>query len=276
MRSRFVAIVLFGLAVLTPKLLAAQNSDSDNPQALMQVGQAKLACVGALAQQGQFGPANELLQSAMADMDRAIALAPGDIDLRLARGIAYGLFPSYLNKGDVARADLEIAARDPTFQASTDAQHTRATQILERLRGAGGAHAHPDRFPNIAADASPIIAAASVTFANVEPGHTPAWLGYVMKGVESVPGLLGTHVVASLDHQGMFIIFTWWKSKQALNDFYYSDIHQGWMTGRGQGMTGTRKPEPQDIPSQVGIEVFTSLPGGTRMNGGFIPPDLKR
>jgi heme-degrading monooxygenase HmoA len=242
-----------------------------DPSALMAQGRRDLARAGALAQQGQFGPANEAMRAGMTEMDRAVALAPDRLDLRITRGLAYGAFPAFLNTHDQARADLERAVHHPDFGALPQAQRDRVSHLLASL---ADANARPDRFPNISPDVSPIIAAASVTFSNTRPATTPDWLTYLLKSLDGFPGLLATHTVASVDHPGMFIIFTWWQNKAALDDFFYSDVHQRWMRRRGEAMTGDRDVLPADVPLQVGIEILSALPGGTQMNGGLIPAPL--
>jgi len=102
----------------------------------------------------------------------------------------------------------------------------------------------------------------------------PASIERIIKQLDGYPGLLGKHVVASLDHPGMFIIFTWWKNKQALNDWFYGDLHQGWMRQRGRTMSGETSSASGEMPSQVAMEVFAGLPGGVQINGGFIPGEL--
>ena len=67
------------------------------------------------------------------------------------------------------------------------------------------------------------------------------------------------------------ILFTWWKDKKALNDFFYGGLHQAWMQQRGVTMSKPNSAPTEQMPSQTGIEVFAALPGGTRINGGFIP-----
>lgn len=286
----------------------------NNARALVHLGEARLARGGLLAGQGQYGAANEAIQSAIADMDRAVVLASDNLEVRLARGFAYGAFPPYLNKSSVAREDLETATRHPGFSALPKDQRARAFQLLgsvyanltEASRAADafrsaidadaesrfgqdakaklasleasgardGAQYRPDRFPGIEATGKPLVAAASVTFPGGRSGDTPSWLTYVTKALEGFPGMLGLHTVASVDHPGMFIIFTWWKDKQALNDFYYSDVHQAWMGRRGLAITEqTQTSEPQ-VPTQVAVEVFEALPEGIQMNGGFVPTDI--
>jgi hypothetical protein len=72
----------------------------------------------------------------------------------------------------------------------------------------------------------------------------------------------------------MFFLFTWWKDKQAVDNFYYSDFHQQLAGGRGQAMTGGTPFTADQVPTQLGIEVLAPLPGGMQMGGGFIPTEL--
>lgn len=296
MKFRFVTLFVLSS-------LAAVSQDA---KALFQRGIEKLQQSGTLAQSGKFGPANELMQEATADMDRAVSLAPDQLDLRLMRGMSYGHFPPFLNKGAIAREDLEIATRHPqfaalakerrarvflvlgmvqtntgnaagaaqSFQAAIDADPESETATNARARLKTPVSARPDRFAKVPTDTSPLIAAASITYPNARPGQMPAGMDTIMKWLDGYPGLLGKHMVASVDHPGMYIIFTWWKGKQALNDWFYGDLHQGWMRQRGQAMSGATKVAADEIPSQVAMEVFAGLPGGVQVNGGFIPRDL--
>ena len=72
----------------------------------------------------------------------------------------------------------------------------------------------------------------------------------------------------------MFVLFTWWKDKQSLDVFYYSDLHQGWMSARGASLTGVMPAANGLAVSQLSIELFGQFPGGIQVNGGFIPKDL--
>ena len=249
---------------------------SDDARALVHLGELKVTRGGQLASTGQFAAAAQMIQDGMGDMNRAVMIAPSQLDVRLTRGLTYAAFPGFYNLGPTAREDLDAVSRDAGFPRLTEAQRQRVSQMLERLTSAPGVGGNrPDRFPQIPADAS-VIAAASVTFAQTAITAPPAWLTYVKNALNGFPGLLGVHTVASLDRQGMVIIFTWWKDKQALNDFYYSDAHQGWMRGRGQAVTGQRTISGDDVPSQVAIEVFTAAPGGLQLNGGFAPPEIRK
>lgn len=253
-------------------LVAVMFLAADNARELFERGAAKMAESGKLAQDGKFGQATELMQAAMADFDSAVAMEPDTIELRAKRGVMYGSFPPYLNKSDVARADLEWVAQHATFGSLTEAQRQRVLGMIARLRSTE----KPDRFAGVPKETSPVIAAASISFKpSLQPGGGyPEYFANMVKQLENYPGLLGKHVVASVDHPGMFIVFTWWKDKQALNAWFYGDLHQGWMRSRGDAMSGKRAVGAEEVPSQVAMEVFAGLPGGVQVNGGFIPREL--
>jgi heme-degrading monooxygenase HmoA len=245
----------------------------DDARALFQQGVDKLMRSGPLAQHGKFAEANALMQDGMAEMDRAMSLDPDRLELRLMRGMAYGSMPPFLNKTATARKDLEIAVGHPEFHNLPQDRRDRVLGLLGRLREAG-VSARPDRFPQVPAEASPLIAAASITYSHATTGRAPASVERIMNKLDGYPGLLGKHMVASLDHPGMFIIFTWWKNKQALNDWFYGDLHQGWMRERGRAMSGETDVAPGEMPSQVAMEVFAGLPSGVQINGGFVPGQI--
>ena len=98
--------------------------------------------------------------------------------------------------------------------------------------------------------------------------------------LEKQPGLLGVHALSSIDHRGMLVILTWWENKQALNDWFYSETHQGIISQ----FYGNRPPPssaavanpPAGGMGQVGIELFTSLPGGMKFGGGLTPARLEK
>jgi heme-degrading monooxygenase HmoA len=287
---------------------SAVKQDPKNPLALLVRGAVKMERAGWLASKGRFVPANDLMTIACADMDGAVAMSPGNFEVRTTRGLMYGRFPTFLNKGSLAREDLEMVLRNPDF--ATQPAEKRATVQLAMGLVYGGAGDlakagasflgavdanpngeaakearaqmkklaetapaagvkgpyHPDRFPKISADTSPVIAAASVTMPNRDSEQSPFILDLV-KSLKSQSGLIATHVLRSVDHPGMLVIMTWWKDKQALNDWFYSDGHQGLI----KQAYVDRKPTGAEGPSQVAIELLTSLPGGMRFNGGLTP-----
>lgn len=283
--------------------------DPNNPQALFARGQIEFARALPLAAQGKMGPSIELFQAGMADMDRAISVAPERLDLRLARGLAYANFPALYKLAGTVRDDLEIAVQHAGFRSLPSDQRARAwlalgkayanlnekDKALQSLRGAieaepgspfareaserlkavaSDAPYQPDRFPNIAANIAPLLVVVSFTRPSAATDGTQAMMKETMKALEPIPGLLSQHLAISVDTPGMFLLFTWWKDKQAVNAFYYSDFHQRLAGGRGQAITGGATFQADQVPSQMGIEVLAPLPGGIQMGGGFIPQGL--
>jgi len=303
MKSRF----LFGVVVSVVLFLSSGALAQDDAKALVQRGQSKMGQGGAAASKGDFVKANELIQSAMADMDQAVSLAPNDLEVRLARGFSYAAFPPYLNKAAIARDDLEVATHNATFRSLPADDRSHAFQSLGiayvsladqdkavtafksavdaapdsrfgkdaqvRLTTLETSGLHPDRFPGIPEQISPIIVAVSITYAPTFAKVVQPRIEEIGRSLETFPGFVGRHTVTSMDKPGMFVIFSWWKDKKAASDFYYSDLHQSWMSGRGQAMTGVAPtPSPDAVPTQVAVEIFGSFPGGTRINGSFAPP----
>jgi hypothetical protein len=96
-------------------VLAVQAQSAEDARSLIHQAQDAMKRVAALAAQGQFVAATELVQAAMKNMDRAVSLAPGDLEVRMARGLTYAAFPPYYGKADIARDDLKAAAAQPQF-----------------------------------------------------------------------------------------------------------------------------------------------------------------
>ena len=180
----------------------------------------------------------------------------------------------YVNSNDIGRAAQSFLAAidaDPDSPAAKDARDRMKNLASSEVKV--GSQVRPDRFPLVSPDTSPLIAAASITFPNARRGQLPASMERIIKQLDGYPGLLGKHMVASFDHPGMFIIFTWWHNKKALNDWFYGDLHQAWMRERGEAISGRIKAI-DEVPSQVAMEVFAGLRGGVQINGGFIPREL--
>jgi len=242
---------------------AALSLVAQDPKALFEAAMSKMREAGALAQQGKFGPANELLLSAYAEMDRAIEATPDNVEFRARRGVAYSFSPAP-GKAETAVEDLKFATESSRFSVLPEPLRLQVAQTLAALPS------HLDRFPSVSEQTSPVVVAASFTFARAG-GSVPDWVASTISALKEVPGVLGTHAVASVDHPGMFVVFTWWKDKRAVNDFFYSDLHQSWIRQRGVSMSSGRAVPPDQMPSQTAIEVFAGLPGGTQIGGGFIP-----
>ncbi|MGC4051911.1 MAG: antibiotic biosynthesis monooxygenase family protein [Paludibaculum sp.] len=221
----------------------------------------KLNQSGRLAQSGKFAEAQPLMNDAVAEMDAAVASDPANTELRLLRGSIYGRFPAFLNKGDTAREDLEMAARDPRHRDA-------AERALAPLRGA----APTRRFPQISDSASPIMAVSSVTFPDSTASHReqlPALMRNLLDDMKSYEGFLGNHVLISADHAGMVVMFTWWKDKQTLARWVDGPGHQAAI----REIYSHRAPTGKMISTQVAAELFLPLPGSRQFNGGLTPKE---
>lgn len=139
----------------------------------------------------------------------------------------------------------------------------------------------PDRFPNVSADASPIIVSASVTFPNrkepFNPNALPASMNALLYQIKMQPEMIGLHLLTSLDHPGMLVVLTWWENKKALNNWFYSTAHQNIIQSfYGKGTSAASTQPQMSEGSQVGIELFAPLPGGAIFGGGLAPSSVKK
>ena len=256
---------------------ALLEAEPAHARALVHRGEARIGR-GVILLGTSMPQALELFQSGMADMDRAVSIAPDDVIVRVRRGLNYVEFPPYYNKQPVALHDLEVAVAHPHFAQLPQALRDRVVKALDRAKGtvdppqAG----RIDRFPGVAATAGPIMAIASVTFERVRPTDRPAWLETIMDELYQAPGLVAARSAASFDHPGMFLIFAWFQNKTALNDFYHGDTHQRWMRQRGAAISGEQTMFYGAAPVQIGIELFSVLPGGTTWGGSFVPHEARR
>ncbi len=284
------------LTLVTIGVLAAED-----PKVLLDRAQSKMQKAGELARKGDFGPANTLMAEAFADYDRAVAEAPDNFAVRQARAMMYGQMPPFLNKAAIARKDLEwvirhqeFATLNPEQQARTYAllgMNTRDRATFEKAvelapNSGAGKHAAqelakmrqpavafdpsgrpmPDRFEMVSLDVAPLMAAATVML----PGEniTKERMAFIVDAMKNLSGLLGMHLLQSVDRPGMAVLLTWWKDKVALNNFFDGSAHRS-MTSSVYG-----KPAQSGTAEQVGLELFTVLPAGSRLGGGLVPDDV--
>jgi tetratricopeptide (TPR) repeat protein len=299
----------------------AVQLDPKAAMARVYLGLARMELSGWIARQGRFDVSGEVMNKAIVDLDAAVVLAPDNLQVRMLRGSSYAEFPSFLNKGTLARDDLEVVVHHRSFASQSNATCARVYFLLGRVYSAAGesekaraswvaavaadpqsregqlaqgeleklatpvvakdvaGRRMPDRFPGIPLETSPIMVAATVTF----PDHRGDWerasLPDSMKAflakLEKQPGLLGVHALSSVDHRGMLVILTWWENKQALNNWFYSETHQGIISqfygGRPPAGGAPAAKAPVGAMGQVGIELFTALPGGMQFGGGLTP-----
>ncbi len=256
-------------------LLAAEPTHA---RALVHRGEARILR-GVILLATSMPQALDLFQSGMADMDRAVSIAPDDVIVRVRRGLNYVEFPPYYNKQPVALQDLEVARAHPEFARLPQALQDRIVKALERAKTAPVDPAQAgriDRFPGIAVTTGPIMAIASVTFERVRPTDRPAWLETIMHELYQAPGLVAAQSAASFDQPGMFLIFAWFQNKTALNNFYHGETHQRWIRQRGAAIGGEQTMFYEGAPAQIGIELFSVLPGGMTWGGSFVPQEARR
>jgi hypothetical protein len=120
----------------------------------------------------------------------------------------------------------------------------------------------------------------------------------LVEGLRATPGCLGVELART--QSGKLVIFAWFESKKAALAWYRSAGHQRVMERFFPGHEPSRPPMvdvPEDagpiltvaslkmaeqpLPgtqapvSEISIELYTPLPGGVRLNGGFAPAGLK-
>jgi len=120
----------------------------------------------------------------------------------------------------------------------------------------------------------------------------------LIAALESTPGCLG--VEAGSMASGKQVIFAWFENKQAVLNWYHSDVHQAAMRAFAPSAPGGRAPlahvaddsgpvlaiaslTPAERPqvdgvqlpvSQIAIELYAPLPGGVAVGGRFAPAAL--
>lgn len=304
----------------------AVRLDAKDPTPRLYLGLARMELSGWLARKGSFSPSGDLMTKASADLDAAVALGPDNLQVRMSRGASYAEFPSFLNKGALAREDLEAVVHHPKFATQTGDMRARAHHTLGRVYATAGesekaraawqaavaaspqsregqaaqvelgklaapvvasdvaGRRMPDRFPKISLETTPIIVSATVTF----PDHRGDWkreylpesMKLFLAKLEKQRGLLGVHALSSIDNRGMLVILTWWENKKALNDWFYSETHRGIISQYYGSAQTTAGPVGSGTPAggmgQVGIELFTPLPGGIVFGGGLTPARPKK
>lgn len=120
----------------------------------------------------------------------------------------------------------------------------------------------------------------------------------LMEGLKATPGCLGVETAQTMS--GKVVIFTWFENKKAVMAWYDSPAHKRVMRAFFPDRDGPDVPMkdiaedsgpilavaslmPADKPlpgsnapiSQISIELYSPLPGGIRVNGGFAPEALK-
>jgi hypothetical protein len=147
-----------------------------------------------------------------------------------------------------------------------------STEAAARLAALeSGAPFHPDRLPSVMTEASPLLVVITFTRPSAEPGEIHMLLNQTIESIKTSPGLISQRAAISTDSPPMFMPFTWWKDKAAVNAFYYSDLHQSLAGARGRQITGGTTLQADQVPTQMAVEILAPLAGGMQMGGGLIP-----
>lgn len=202
--------------------------------------------------------------------------------VQLTLGRAYAAAGQTEKAGESFGAAIAVAPQSPDgIMAKQELEKLAATPVAKDSQG----RRRPDHFPQISDETSPIIVAATVTLpagvnisgrASLQPS-----LQKFLGQLEKQPGLLGMHMLMSMDQPRMLVIMSWWKDKKALNDWFYSDTHQGIISEYYS--SGPPRPQSNGKPGpsmkdsgQIGMELFTSLPGSVRYGGGLVPDSIQK
>jgi hypothetical protein len=121
----------------------------------------------------------------------------------------------------------------------------------------------------------------------------------LVSGLRATPGCLSVRT-SSFDAGKQLAIFAWFKNKAAVNSWYHSTMHRGAMKkffptfpAKRESLesfkdekspllvvatvTPSDKPKVQGTQlsiSQIGIEIYTPVPGGLTLGGGFGPVQM--
>lgn len=261
----FFTVGLFAVGLASLFASEAENKFNDALK--------RLEASGKLAQEGKFVEAQQIMNAAFTDLDSALAAEPKNLIMRMKRGSLYYNLPEFMNKRATAKEDLALVVQHPEYLTLPDATRTK---IGNARKAMGVGESTPrDRFPLIGDNVSPLIAAASVTLPPGAPRldrkNLTGLFATMMEKLEKSPGFLASHIVESVDKPGMVIVFTWWKDKQALNGWFYGEGHQSMIR---QTYGNASAQQSGEGPSQVAMEVFSMLPGGVQVRGGFNPSNV--
>jgi hypothetical protein len=131
--------------------------------------------------------------------------------------------------------------------------------------------------------------------------QAPAGLPDLVGALKATPGVLGVDAAQTLS--GKQVIFAWFENKQAVMNWYNSDVHRKLMNGFSSGprrpdgpMAGIKDDsgpilaiasltldraalqnggDMKAATTQIAIELYAPLPGGLAAGGRFAPSSVK-
>ena len=141
---------------------------------------------------------------------------------------------------------------------------------------------------------------APVALAAQAPAPPPGGLPDLVGALKATPGVLGVDAGQMLS--GKQVVFAWFENKQAVLNWYNSDVHRKLMNGFSSGgrrpdgpLAGIKddsgpiltiasltidraKMQSGDLKAattQIAIELYAPLPGGLAVGGRFAPSSVK-
>ena len=143
-----------------------------------------------------------------------------------------------------------------------------------------------------------IFVPAIITLHGQQP--TPTGAPDLVAGLKATPGCLGVELAQTMT--GKNVIFAWFENKQAVLNWYNSDVHRRLMNGFSSGgrrpdgplagikdesgpilaiasitldMAAMKSGDLKAATRQIAIELYAPLPGGLAAGGRFAPSAMK-
>jgi hypothetical protein len=145
-----------------------------------------------------------------------------------------------------------------------------------------------------------LVLAAAIFAPAIVAAQSPAGMPDLVGALKATPGVLG--VDAGQMTSGKQVIFAWFENKQAVMNWYNSDVHRQLMNGfrSGPGRPGgpmagvkddsgpilaiasltmdraaVQRGDMKSAMTQIAIELYAPLPGGLAAGGRFAPSSVK-
>ena len=285
----------------------AVQQDATNPLPRMYRGAVRMERAGWLAQKGRFGPANEIMTAACSDLDSAVAMAPENLSVRLMRGLMYGRFPSFYNKGALAKEDLQTAIASPQFSSEKAERRSETHLVLGTVYASTGDAAKAGAEFLAAIDLSPDgeyakearsqmkKLAETAPAAETKGPYRPDRFPKISADTSPIIAVASITITKNGSDDSTFLrdLMEKLKAQPGLTGTHVlrSADHPGMLvimtwwkdkqTLNGWFYSGAHQGTIRDLyvehkttggdASQVAIELLTPLPGGMRFNGGLAP-----
>ena len=145
-----------------------------------------------------------------------------------------------------------------------------------------------------------LVLAAAIFSPAIIAAQAPAGMPDLVGALKATPGVLG--VDAGQMISGKQVIFAWFENKQAVMNWYNSDVHRKLMNGFSSGArrpdgplagvkddsgpilaiasltldrAAVQRGDLKGAMTQIAIELYAPLPGGLAAGGRFAPSTVK-